>query len=660
MWQPSRERVSRTRLAEFVQFVRDNYGVDVDECDYAGLHEWSVRELGQFWEAVATFGEVTFSEPASSVVENLGDIAGTAWFTGATLNYAEQVLTPRLGRQDSDLALIFEREDGLSDRVTYGELRDRVASARAGLASVGVKRGDRVVALAPNCVPTIVAFLATASLGAIWACCSPDFGARAVEDRFQQLAPTILIAVDGYQYNGKTYSLAERIRRLREGLPSLRATVVIPYLDPEPGIPDTLSWSGITSEPAELHFEPVPFGHPLWVLYSSGTTGLPKGIVHGHGGIVVEHIKVLYLLSDLGPGDRFFWFTTTGWMMWNYLVGGLLVGATIVLYDGSPAYPASDRLWAMAAEYDIDFFGVSATYIHAAMRAGESPREKYALEAMRMIGSTGSPLSPDGFAWVAEHVGTDVQIYSNSGGTDVCTPFVMSAPSVPVWTGEISCAALGVEVVAYNQSGRPVIGEVGELVVTTPMPSMPISFWNDPDGARRHDAYFANYAGAWRHGDWVTQTDRGSYVIHGRSDSTLNRGGVRMGTAEFYAVVEGLQGVDDSLVIDVSSPEDDADAPLLCFLVLSNETGVLEAVVPQIRSTLRSEVSPRHVPDRFFQVSAVPRTLTGKKCEVPVKRILLGVSPDAAVSRSSLQNPDAIDEFVTRRTEFTAATKGAV
>ncbi|MHD0307174.1 acetoacetate--CoA ligase [Rhodococcus erythropolis] len=650
LWQPSPGAVERTKLAEFVQLLRTEFGVDLDALDYPGLHAWSVAEPSQFWEAVARFGEVRFHQPPRTVVEGLDDISSTAWFPGSTLNYAEQVLSARPGRDDDALAILFDREDGLRESVTYGELRVRVAAARAGLADLGVGRGDRVVALAPNCVETVVAFLAAASLGAIWACCSPDFGARAVEDRFEQLAPTVLITVDGYCYNGKTYSLAERVERLRGGLPSLKATVLVPYLDRDATWEGTLSWDELTERSSELEFESVPFDHPLWVLYSSGTTGLPKGIVHGHGGIVLEHIKVHSLHSDLTPGDRFFWFTTTGWMMWNYLVGGLLVGATIVCYDGSPTYLDTDRLWAMAAEYRIKLFGVSAPFLHAAMRAGESPHDKHNFGAMRMIGATGAPLSPDGFEWIATHVGPDVQIYANSGGTDVCTPFVLSAPNVPVWVGEISCAALGVEVEAFDPSGHPVLDEVGELVVTTPMPSMPVRFWNDEGDTRRREAYFEDYPGVWRHGDWVRKTPRGSYVIYGRSDATLNRGGVRMGTAEFYAVVESYRGVEDSLVVDVSSAQD-TEAPLLCFLVLADAADE-EEVTQELRSALRRELSPRHVPDRFIRISEVPRTLNGKKCEVPVKRILLGTAPETAVSRSALQNPDAIDEFVMRREEF--------
>jgi len=651
LWEPDPDNVARSQLALFARFASAEHGVELDGSDYAAMHAWSVADLGRFWETVARFTEVRFHQPARRSVLGLDDIARTTWFPGATLNYAEQALAVRPGHEEDDLAILFEREDGQRDSVTYGELRNRVAAARAGLVDLGVGRGDRVVALAPNCVETVVAFLATASLGAIWASCSPDFGARAVQDRFEQLLPKVLFVVDGYQYNGTTYSLLDRIEMLRSGLSSLRATVLVPYLDPAAELDGTLRWSDLTGRSSRLEFESVPFDHPLWVLYSSGTTGLPKGIVHGHGGIVLEHLKVLRLMSDLRPGDRFFWFTTTGWMMWNYLLGGLLVGATVVCYDGSPLYPDSDRLWAMAEQYSIGFFGVSSPFLHAAMRSKESPRQHHDLGAMRMIGATGSPLSPEGFRWVAEHVGPDIQIYSNSGGTDVCTPFVMSAPNVPVWVGEISCAALGVTVEAFDASGRPMVDKVGEPVVTTPMPSMPVKFWRDQDGVRLRQAYFEDFPGVWTHGDWIRRTARDSYVIYGRSDATLNRGGVRMGTAEFYSVVEGFAGVEDSLVVDISSPEDDAEAPLLCFLVLAQGVDQ-ESLVAELRTALRSELSPRHVPDRFVRVAQIPRTLNGKKCEIPVKRILLGASPETAVSRSALQNPDAIDEFVARREQL--------
>jgi acetoacetyl-CoA synthetase len=513
---------------------------------------------------------------------------------------------------------------------SFGALRQHVAAARSALASLGVGRGDRVVALAPNTPETLVAFLATASLGAIWSSCSPDFGTRAVADRFTQLAPTVLIAVHGYGYGGKHFDIHSTVDTLSEQISSLRATV------------RPADWERLLAEHAgaELAFEPVEFDHPLWVLYSSGTTGLPKGIVHGHGGIVLEYLKTLGLQADLGPGDRFFWFTTTGWMMWNHLIGGLLVGTTIVLYDGSPAYPDLGALWRVADEERITYFGTSAPFIQSCRKAGLRPGADYNLTALRALGSTGAPLPPEGFSWIASEIGSGVQICSVSGGTDVCTAFVGAAPDVPVWEGEISCRALGAAVVALDEAGREVIDEVGELVITKPMPSMPVCFWNDPDGARLREAYFDVYPGLWRHGDWIRITPRGSCVIYGRSDATLNRGGVRMGTAEFYTVVEGLEEVLDSLVVDTGE--------LLCFVVLA--PGVtLPDVEPRLRAVLRTELSPRHVPDRFVVIDEVPRTLNGKKCEVPVKKILAGTDPSRAVSSGALRNPDSLAPFVALR-----------
>jgi len=559
--------------------------------------------------------------------------------------YAEHALTPGPGRAADDIAILFAREDGLERTVTHAELRDAVGRARAGLVRAGVGRGDRVVALAPNSPETLVAFLAAASLGAIWSSCSPDFGLRAVHDRFAQIEPTVLVAVDGYVYGGKRYDIRPNVTALQAQLPTLRQTVLVPYLDPGATLHDTTPWAEFTAQHAPLAFEPVPFDHPLWVLYSSGTTGLPKGIVHGHGGIVVEHMKALRLQMELGPGERFFWFTTTGWMMWNLLIGGLLVGSTIVLFDGNPGHPDLGTLWRLAERHRVTYFGVSASYVQSSLKAGLRPRDQFDLTAVRAIGSTGSPLSEEGFRWIGDAVGEHIQICSVSGGTDVCAAFVGSAPTVPVWLGEISCAALGADVVAYDEAGKELVDEVGELVITKPTPSMPVMFWNDPDGTRLREAYFEDYPGVWRHGDWVRRTPRGSYVIYGRSDSTLNRGGVRMGTADFYSVVEGFDQVADSLVIDTTELGAREEGALLCFLVLA-PGAVLEDVEPLLRKALRSELSPRHVPDRFIVVDSVPRTLSGKKCEVPVKKILAGVAPDKAVSRGALQNPDALDPFL--------------
>ncbi|GAY11323.1 acetoacetate--CoA ligase [Pseudonocardia sp. N23] len=645
VWSPSPEAAESSEIARFARFLREERGADLpDDTDYAALHAWSVADVGAFWAAAADFFGVRFHDAPTAALGS-DEMPGADWFPGATLNYAEHALTDGPGRSGTDEAIVFAREDGLERIVTHAELRGLVGRARAGLVRAGVGRGDRVAALAPNSVETLVAFLATASLGAIWSSCSPDFGARAVHDRFAQIEPAVLVAVDGYIYNGRGFDIRPTVTTLQSQLPTVRETVLVPYLDESAELEGTTGWADFTAESMPLEFEQVPFGHPLWVLYSSGTTGLPKGIVHGHGGILLEHLKALRLQSDLRPGDRFFWFTTTGWMMWNYLIGGLLAGITIVLFDGSPAHPDLGALWRLAERHRVKYFGTSAPFIQSCLKAGLRPRDEADLSALRTVGSTGAPLSPEGFEWVGDAVGDGLQIASVSGGTDLCAAFVGGAPTVPVWRGEISCAALGAAVVAYDEKGEELVDEVGELVVTRPMPSMPVMFWDDPDGTRLREAYFEDYPGVWRHGDWVRLTPRGSYVIYGRSDSTLNRGGVRMGTADFYAVVEAVDGVADSLVIDTTELGARDEGALLCFLVLADGAS-LDDLEPALRRTLRTELSPRHVPDRFIVIDAVPRTLNGKKCEVPVKKILAGVAPDKAVSRGALQNPDSLSPFL--------------
>ena len=638
LWQPDPDVVARSHIAAFRAWLASHR--DVDLADYDALWRWSVADLEGFWGALAEFAGARFHTPPRAVLTE-AVMPGAKWFPGATLNYAEHALSSGPGKADDDLAVIFRREDGLRQECDFGALRQRVAAARSALVSLGVGRGDRVVALAPNSLDTLVAFLATASMGAIWSSCSPDFGARAIADRFTQLAPTVLIAVDGYLYGGKHFDIRSTVDALARQMPSLRATV------------RPADWEHLLAQHADAdpEFEAVEFDHPLWVLYSSGTTGLPKGIVQGHGGIVMEYLKALLLQADLGPGDRFFWFTTTGWMMWNHLISGLLAGTTIVLYDGSPGYPDLGALWRMADEEGVTYFGTSAPFIQACRKAGIRPGADCDLTALRAIGSTGAPLSPEGFRWIASEVGAGVQTCSVSGGTDLCAAFVCAAPDVPVWEGEISCRALGAAVVALDEAGGELLDEVGELVITKPMPSMPVFFWNDPDGSRLHEAYFDVYPGRWRHGDWIKITPRGSCVIYGRSDATLNRGGVRMGTAEFYTVVEGTDEVLDSLVIDTSEAGRD-DGELLCFLVLAPGVALAD-VEPQLRAELRENLSPRHVPNRFILIDEVPRTLNGKKCEVPVKKILAGLDPAKAVSADALVNPDSLAPFVALRATTT-------
>ncbi|GHH49360.1 acetoacetate--CoA ligase [Lentzea cavernae] len=634
LWRPDPTRDNG--MTEFRTWLA---GRGHDFPDYESLWEWSVSDLEGFWGAVAEYFDVRFHSAAERVLGS-AEMPGVQWFPGATLNYAEHAL--RRGADD-DLAVIFHREDGVASSLTFAALRARVAAFRAALASLGVSQGDRVVALVPNTPEALIAFLAAASLGATWSSCSPDFGARAVADRFTQIEPAVFVAVSGYVYNGRSFDCRPVVEEIRAQLPGLRATVLIDYLDNGSTLPDTHSFSELiaANEGAALEFTPVPFDHPLWVLYSSGTTGLPKGIVQGHGGIVLEHLKMLGLHSDLGPGDRFFWFTTTGWMMWNYLVGALMVGTTIVLYDGSPAYPSLNTLWHLAEQHRVTYFGTSAPYVQSCLKEGLDPSATYDLTGLRVVGSTGAPLTPEGFRWIADAVGKDVQIASVSGGTDVCTAFVAASPDRPVWLGELSCRALGAAVHAYDEAGTELTDAVGELVITAPMPSMPVFFWGDEDGSRLRDAYFDTYPGIWRHGDWIRITPRGSAVIYGRSDSTLNRGGVRMGTSEFYRVVESVNGVADSLVIDTSGV---AEGELLCFVVLDGVT--LAEVEPLLRRELRASLSPRHVPNRFVAVTEIPRTLNGKKCEVPVKKILAGMAPDQAVSRGALRNPESLQPFL--------------
>jgi len=638
LWSPDPDVRATTRIGAYLDWLWRERGLRF--AGYDDLLRWSTSDLDAFWGSIWDYFEVS-SETHSGPALAAETMPGAAWFPGAHLNWAEHCL--RLaGRLGSDTVVVARSQTRDRKTLTADELRAEVARVRAGLERLGVGRGDRVAGYLPNVPEAVVALLATASLGAIWTSCAPEFGVRSVVDRFSQVEPKVLLAVDGYRYGEREVERGAQVAAIRGALPSLAATVVLPYLRSDASaVDDAMTWAELAKDEGDLRFEPVSFDHPLFVLYSSGTTGLPKPIVHGHGGILLEHLKIHALHHDLGPADRFFWFSTTGWMMWNYLVSGLAVDASIVLYDGSPAHPDLGALWRLAAEEGVTYFGASAPYLMACRKEGLRPGELADLSRLRAIGSTGSPLPVEGFRYAYEAIGPSVHLQSVSGGTDVCTAFVGASPLVPVWEGEISCRHLGCAVEAFDPEGRPLVGEQGELVITRPMPSMPVGFWNDPDGSRYRAAYFDDFPGVWRHGDWITFTDRGSCVISGRSDATLNRGGVRVGTAEFYAVVEGLPEIADSLVVHL-----DAGDRLLLFVAIRDGGSLTDALRARIGAELRSALSPRHVPDEILAVPTIPRTLSGKKLEVPVKRILTGTPADEAASRGSLADPTSLDPFV--------------
>jgi len=631
-------------MTEFMRWLEAER--DLRFSGYDELWRWSVTDLEAFWASIWDFFEVQADGGYDRVLASR-EMPGAEWFAGTSLNYAEHVFA---GKDDAEPAILHASELRELGELSWGELRAQVAAVATGLCELGVERGDRVVAYLPNIPEAIVAFLATASLGAVWSSCSPDFGPASVIDRFAQIEPKVLFAVDGYRYGGKDFDRRETLAELQAAMPSLRRTVVLPYLDPDPDLAslrDAARWDDLLAAGAgaELAFERVPFDHPLWVLYSSGTTGLPKAIVQGQGGILLEHVKMLHLHVDAHPGDRLFWFTTTGWMMWNFLVSGLLTRAAIVLYDGNPGHPDMSILWDLAARARVTMFGTSASYIAACMNAGTEPggagRD---LSRLKAVGSTGSPLSPEGFDWIYEQLGSDTWLFSTSGGTDLCTAFVGGTPLLPVYRGELQARALGAAVEAWDEGGNSAIDEVGELVVTEPMPSMPVFFWGDEDGSRYRAAYFEMFPGVWRHGDWIEITSRGTAVIYGRSDSTINRSGIRMGTSEIYRAVLGVDAIVDALVVDVPRPGTEGWMPL--FVVLREGAELDDELRREIARRVRETCSPRHVPDEVFAIAEVPRTLSGKVLEVPVKRILMGTDPAKAASRDSLANPAALDYFV--------------
>ena len=683
IWVPAPEEVAATQVSRFARWLTEHGRAQLTG-DYLELWRWSTERLEDFWPAVWDYFDVRSATPYERVLSG-SVMPDVRWFTGAQVSYVEHMFR---GRDPDRVALIDVRESAqpgaapVSRHLTWGMLREQVGDLAARLRDMGVGPGDRVAGYVPNAAEAVIAFLATATLGAIWSGCGQDYSPAAAGERLGQLDPVVLIAADGYRYGGREFDKRGAVAELAALLPGLRATIVFPRLGlPMEKAARTFGWPtsgrsgglapgampfGVASGGSaglELAAGPfgaapagldglapvaVPFSHPIWILFSSGTTGRPKGIVHGTGGVLLEHLKAMSLGLDLGERDTFFWYTSPSWMVWNYLVSALLVGTRIVCYDGSPSYPSWDAVWALAAEHHVTLLGTSPAHLRGSAQAGVEPARDHDLSALRSLGSSGSALPADAYLWAADHVGRRVRVNSTSGGTDVVSAFAGGSPIVPVWPGELSAPSLGVALDAWDSRGRPVRGAVGELVVTKPMPSMPVAFWNDPGGSRYRDAYFSTYPGVWRHGDWITITDRGSVVVHGRSDATLNRQGVRMGSSDIYHVVEQLEEIAEALVIGVERPEGEYWMPL--FVVLNPGYELDDALTGKIRRAIRDGASPRHVPDEIIAVPAIPHTRTGKKLEIPVKRILQGGDPRQVMEAGAVDNPDALRWFAAYQT----------
>lgn len=652
LWKPDRKLIDSSQMKRYLDWLFVKKGLYFR--DYHDLWDWSTTDLEDFWQSIWQFFNLQSHRDYQEVIEKpASEMIGTRWFTGATLNYAEHIFRNKTGERP---ALLFQSEQRPLTSLSWSELEHQVAAIAHFLRENNVRPGDRVVSVLPNIPEAVAAFLATNSIGAVWSSCSPDFGTTSIIDRFRQIAPKVLFAVDGYTYNGKPIDKTDALADLQAALPSLQRVVWVPNLDPdfEPSPTsrnDSVLWETIVQADhiLPLTFEPVPFDHPIWILFSSGTTGKPKAITHSVGGCLLEHLKALVLHQDVQPGDRYFWYSTTGWMMWNYSVASLLAGATLVLYDGSAGYPNLDVLWTLAERARINHFGAGAAYFLACMRAGLSFTGNLKLNGLRTIGSTGSPLPPEGFRWIYESVKKDVWLISLSGGTDICSGFVGGCPLLPVYEGEIQCRMLGCKLDSFDESGQPIRNELGEMVILEPMPSMPIYFWNDDQNRRYKASYFENYDSIWRHGDWIQITDRKTVIIYGRSDATLNRDGVRIGTSEIYSAVESVPQVADSLVVCLELHGGRYFMPL--FVVLKDQTDgqtieLDEETAQPIRQALRTQYSPRHVPDAIYRVSEIPYTISGKKVEAPIKKILMGISPERVTSRDTLRNPSALDSFI--------------
>lgn len=641
LWEPSEEFKKNSNLADYIIWLNRNH--DLDFGNYRDLWKWSVSNIDDFWKSLWDYFKIISPTPYSEIVT--GDqMPFIKWFTGSEVNYAEHIFR---NISEEKTAIIFKSENSDLIKISGKEVKNKTASLRSYLIGAGVAKGDRVAAYLPNIPEANISFLATNSIGAIWSSCSPDFGTGAVIDRFSQIQPKVLITVDGYQYGGKPFNKINVLKKIISELPSLEKIILLPYLDKDVNsetFNNCILWEDCTKEEeAELKFEHVPFDHPIWILFSSGTTGIPKAITHSHGGILLEHLKYLAFHNNIKPGDRCFWYTTIGWMMWNYIQASWLCDGVVVLYDGSPAYPDINVLWKYAQDAKITHFGTSAGFIVANMKEGTNPGADNDLSSLLSIGSTGSPLPPEAFDWIYDEIKKDLWLASISGGTDVCSAFVGGNPLWPVYSGEIQCRALGCKLEAFNEEGESVIDKVGEMVITKPMPSMPIFFWNDHNNKQYIESYFEMYPGVWRHGDWTKVTSRDGIIIYGRSDSTLNRGGVRIGTSEVYRAVNKVKEVKDSLILCLEREDGDFFMPL--FVVMRGNQELTGEIKNKIKKTIREEYTPRHVPDQIIEIKEVPYTISGKKVETPVKKILSGKKVEESINPDALKNPESLNFF---------------
>lgn len=638
LWQPSTQQIESSNMYRFMKLINERYGTS--HGDYDGLYEWSINHIAEFWGQVWDFCQVRASVPYETIIDDVGKMPGAQWFEGARLNFAENLLR----RRDDQCALIFRGEDKIRRTLTYRQLYDEVARVAAALKKAGVVVGDRVAGFVPNMPESVIAMLATTSLGAVWSSCSPDFGIRGVLDRFGQIQPKVLFTADGYFFKGREVDSLNRMAEIVTQLPSVEKLVVIPYINEHPDL-DAIKIAELYSDfkesqnDREIDFAQLPFGHPLYIMYSSGTTGQPKCMVQSAGGVLVHHLKELVLHTNLSADDTIFYFTTCGWMMWNWLISSLAVGATIVLYDGSPFHPFAASLWQMAQDERITIFGTSAGYLSGLQNSGARPKDRFDLSSLKVILSTGSPLSAEGFRFVYDAIKSDIQLASIAGGTDLNGCFALGNPMGPVYEGELQCRGLAMKVFAYDDEGVPVVGREGELVCTAPFPSMPIYFWNDPDGAQYHGAYFTMFPGVWRHGDYISLTERNGVVIHGRSDATLNPGGVRIGTAEIYRRVEQLEEIEDSVVIGQQWKN---DVRVILFVKMAPAFSLTETLKDKIRRTIREHASPRHVPAKIIAVPDIPYTLNMKKVELAVRKTIHG---QEVKNKEALRNPESLDFF---------------